>query len=761
MKQSAVSTHLWIKDAELHGRTQEEVIQEELAALRSGISKLPAEDGKSSTEDFANAGADPFVAAVLRKYAEKTEVPRIQGAHINLFFGCVSVIENGEPVTVYLSRHWSKEGFLSPNIHIRDWRSQLGAVFDHSVEPIGLIEIRRHSLFRTGIEKVIREVHSRSLARPALPGFVFDTPPARHLPPATFVPSVDDDEVSSNALSRVDEDAERYIARGIHSIDIIEEKFAGPTASKMSESVSTIQAEQGEALRMPIDQPLVVNGGPGTGKTLVGLHRAAFVMYQLREHGTDPSCLVIAPNAAFLDYVNQVVVDLHESDIRQRTLIDLLTGDSIDSSFVVREQISGSGTARIKGDLLMVKAIRSFVASRLHPREFLVSSGKRSVVVRQAQVSELVTRAREKLRVTESSLASIRNWLTGEILKLANDALEGDTSIQEAPVSGRLLKIELGEDPERNVKAISKVSNRCIPLMSPSEVFQDLIFGIDLPVDAEDVVLRAVLLAIRRRTGQQIILYRDDAALYDEIAHVLGDECRTFDHVVVDEGQELSPMEWRAVGRRVSKGSLTVIGDLLQQISSAATSTWTEGMQAAGFGDYSLRNLTVSYRVPKPILDAAKVCLDVSRQDLSLEGVRKGLRPFRVSCEAPVDGKTIASVRLRTGKIHLGRASLSSSSRDDRFLIVTVDPRLLKLDGSTQTLFARSPESVHGLEFDHVVLVEPSDWVEENSFGRRMLFVAMTRATKTLHVLHHRPLPSMLGGAGFEHVKSGDLPSLL
>lgn len=760
MKQPAVSTHLWIKDAEIHGRAQDEIIQEELAALNSGISQLPAEDGGSTTEDFANAGADPFVAAVLRKYAERTELPRIRGAHTNLFFGCVSVIENDEPVTVYLSRHWSKEGFLSSHIHIRDWRSQLGAVFDHSVESIGLIEIRRHSLFRREIDKVIREVHSRSNARPALPGFAPELPPGQRFPSSVITSSVDE-ELSHKALNRVDEDAERFIAREIHSIDIIEEKFARPTTSKMRESVSTIQAEQGEALRMPIDRPLVVNGGPGTGKTLVGLHRAAFVMYQLRAQGIDPSCLVIAPNAAFLDYVNQVVVDLHESDIRQRTLVDLLAGDSIDSSYVASERISGNGTARIKGDLLMVKAIRSFVARRFHDREFLVSSGKRSGFVSQAKVSELVARAKEKLCVTEASVASIRNWLTGELLKLANDALDEERSIQEIPVSGRPLKAELGEDLERNVKAISKISNRCIPLMSPSEIFQDLIFGVDLPVDSEDAVLRAVLLAIRRRSGQQLIMYRDDAALYDEVVHTLGNECRTFDHVVVDEGQELSPMEWRAVSRRVSKGSLTVIGDLLQQLSSAAASSWTEGMQAAGFGGYSLRNLTVSYRVPKPILDAAKVCLDSSEPGLSLEGVREGLRPFKVSCQAPVDGRVIGSIRLRTGRIHLGRASLSSSSKDDRFLIVTVDPRLLKLDGSTETMFARKPESVHGLEFDHVVLVEPADWVEENSFGRRLLFVSMTRATKTLHVLHHRPLPSVLGKAAFDSLSSGDLPSRL
>lgn len=759
MKQPTVSTHHWIKDAEIHGSAQDEIVQEELAALNSGISKLPAEDGRSTTEGFANAGADPFVAAILRKYAEKTEVPRIQGAHTNLFFGCVSVIENNEPVTVYLSRHWSKEEFLSPNIHIRDWRSQLGAVFDHSVESIGLIEIRRHSLFRRGIDKVIREVHSSSDARPALPGFAPELPPGQHIPSSATIPSEDEEELSQNAPNRVDEDAEKFIAREIHSIDIIEEKFARPTTSKMRESVSTIQAEQGEALRMPIDKPLVVNGGPGTGKTLVGLHRAAFVMYQLRDQGIDPSCLVIAPNAAFLDYVNQVVVDLHESDIRQRTLVDLLAGDSTSSPFTFSERISGNGASRIKGDLLMVQAIRSFVARRLHAREFLVSSGKRSGFVSQAQVRELVSGAREKLRETNSSLASIRNWLSGELLKIANDALEVEKSRQEAPASGRILKVELGENLERNAKAISKVSNRCIPLISPLEVFQELIFGVDLPLDTDDLVLRAVLLAIRRRAGQQPILYRDDAALYDEIAYVLGNECKKFDHVVVDEGQELSPMEWRAVSRRVSKGSLTVIGDLLQQLSFAATSSWAEGMQAAGFSHYSIRNLTVSYRVPKPILDAAKVCLDSSEPDLSLEGVREGLRPYKVSCESPVDGKTIASIRLRTGRIHLGRSSLSSSSKDDRFLIVTVDPRLLKLDGSTETMFAKRPESVHGLEFDHVVLVEPADWVEENSFGRRLLFVSMTRATKTLHVLHHRPLPSGLGRAGFDHLSSRDLPS--
>lgn len=759
MKQPAISTHVWVRDAEIHGRAQDEIIQEELWALTSGISRLPDEDGRSTTEDFANAGADPYVAALLRRYAEKTEVPRIQGAHTNLFYGCVSVIENDEPVTVYLSRHWSEERFFSPNIHIRDWRSQLGAVFDHSAKTSKLIEIRRHSLFRNAIEKVIKETHSEGFERPILPGFIPEMSPSRYLPTSLSSLVTADEELDSSKPNRVGKEAERFISREIHSIDIIEEKFAQPTSSKMRESVSTIQAEQGEALRMPIDRPLVVNGGPGTGKTLVGLHRAAFVMYQLREKGIDPSCLVIAPNATFLDYVNQVVVDLHESDIRQRTLVDVLFGDTTDLQFALREQISGNGTARIKGDLLMVGAIRSFVARRFLAREFLVTSGKRSGFVSQTQVSQLVSRAREKLCLTGTGLVSIRNWLTGELLKLASGALEGDESLQDASVSGRPLRVEIGEDLEQNAKAMLKISNRCIPVMSPSEVLRDLIFGEDLPLETEDGVLRAILLVIRRRSAQRMILYRDDAALYDEIVHVLGNECRTFDHVVVDEGQELSPMEWRAVSRRVSRGSLTVIGDLLQQISPAAAISWSDGTQAAGFGDFSLRNLTVSYRVPKPILDAAKVCLSPSQSGVLLEGVREGLRPVEVWCEAPVDGKAIASIRLRTGRIHLGRSSLSSSSKDDRFLIVTVDPRLLKLDGSTETMHAKRPDTVHGLEFDHVVLVEPADWVEENSYGKRLLFVCMTRATKTLHVLHHRPLPSVLGSAYFDSLRLSDLPA--
>ncbi len=531
-----------------------------------------------------------------------------------------------------------------------------------------------------------------------------------------------------------DEHLDRGEALGLNS-DLLRQEIERPRVGPMRDIVATIQPDQDDLVRADLDTSLCVQGAPGTGKTAVGLHRAAYLLYTYPERLRRSGVLVVGPNAAFLHYIAQVLPSLGEGGITQSTVDGLIP-------FVARGE-EPVPLAVLKGDARLADVLRRAVLSHVakpaedvvaiidtkryrvgahHLRRYVddarraLGTGLRWSLARERlrqQVAEDVRRQREDRggaptdgetnRVARSG--AVRDWL---------DAVWPELS---APA----LLARLYDDAD--------FLRRCAPSLTDDE--------------------RAALHRPAPKSLRTIRWTPADVALLDELdALINGTD--SFVHVVVDEAQDLSAMQCRVVARRCPLGSLTVLGDLAQATTPWAPGSWPATLEHLGAPDAPIRPLTAGYRVPGEVLEVANRLLPHIAPDVPpATSIRQGSGALAIARGGSVVDAVLACLEIegsvgvivpdaRSGSV---LAALHAAGVDAHALDEDADPAVAVVPAS----------AAKGLEFDSVVVLEPAAIVAGEAFrvdGLRRLYVVLTRAVSRLRIVHDEPLPPELGRVG-------------
>ncbi len=507
---------------------------------------------------------------------------------------------------------------------------------------------------------------------------------------------------------------------------------------EMLDIVATIQAEQDEIIRAPLDRMLTVQGGPGTGKTAVGLHRAAFLLYNHPGLSRD-GVLVLGPSRAFLRYIAQVLPSLGEEAVVQTTIGDIAPKTKIRAT-------EPMAVRRLKGDPRMGELLRRALEGRRRPLAEDVTLRARFArgTLHAAQVNELVATIAARRAPYKAGRLALRARLVSEARRVfrASARLGAD----EAWFEGELTRSD----------EFVALLDTLWPTVSPAALVRDLLssrtqleeHGAHL-FSAEE---RQLLLRSRDARVSTTAWSVDDLALLDEAAFLTGGRTRSYGHIVVDEAQDLTPMQFRMVARRAPAGSVTVLGDLAQ-----ATGPWTY----AGWDEVRAHlptvapaehdELTLGYRAPGRVLDfAARLLRHAAPGIAPTSSIRAGRSDPAVRRVVPEEllPAALAEAQALAGSHALVAViapeglvtPLTKLARHD------TDVGLLERDAMTRRTTIVPAPAAKGLEFDAVVVVEPADIAGDDARGLRLLYVALTRPIQHLSVVHARPLPAALVG---------------
>ncbi|MFJ3536456.1 HelD family protein [Streptomyces sp. NPDC090109] len=522
---------------------------------------------------------------------------------------------------------------------------------------------------------------------------------------------------------------------------LLQAEIERPRVGPMRDIVATIQPEQDEIVRSDLSGSVCVQGGPGTGKTAVGLHRVAYLLYAHRERLARTGTLVIGPNRSFLHYIEQVLPALGELEVKQATVDDLVAHVEVRGT-------DAAATAVVKGDARMAEVLRRAVRShvKLPQESLMVVRGSRRWRVPAYEIEEMVRELLDR---------DIRYGAAREALpqRIAHAVLVRMEQAGEAPDD----RVQNAVARNAAVKAVVK---ECWPPVDPAKLVLRLLSDAEFLAEHAEGVLtedeRKLLLW--EKPGRSVRTAKwsaADAVLVDE-AMDLVERTHSLGHVVLDEAQDLSPMQYRAVGRRCTTGSATVLGDLAQGTTPWATESWTQALGHLGKPDAVVEELTAGFRVPREVIAYASRLLPHMSPGLApVESVREnpGSLEVRHSRAEDLDAAVVAACVEALG--HEGSIGLIAA--DARIaplaeaLAAAGLPHLSPGEETTaESRLTLVPASLaKGLEYDYVVLDEPAAVVDgepDERTGLRRLYVALTRAVSGLTVVHSAPVPEQLGG---------------
>lgn len=529
---------------------------------------------------------------------------------------------------------------------------------------------------------------------------------------------------------------------------------------RLTDIVATIQGEQDEIIRAEMPGVLVVQGGPGTGKTVVALHRAAYLLYTHRFPLEGQGVLVIGPNRLFLGYIEQVLPSLGEAGVELAVLADLVPDVEIAG-------YDAGVTARVKGDLRMTRLLARAVRDRERPLrdDLVVGFGLQHLCLARDESRRIVEEARRRFRKHNAA----RRFVEGEVYRALAASGRGDLSPQQ--VRERL----------RAAAEVREALERMWPVLTPAQLLHDL-FGAPSLLEraARRLLSEPEWRALARPRAPQVEEVRwtsDDAPLLDEAFAILGprprtrrqkqaaaeagalpdDEVRTYGHIVVDEAQDLSPMQLRMLTRRSLNGSMTIVGDIAQSTGQWAHDSWQGILDHLPAKRPPRRaELTMGYRLPAPNMAlAARVLRQAAPEITPPSSVREDGDPPRV---LPVPGApgpslldaVVDAVRVELEAVAPGNVAVITPGSlveevSGALAAAGVEHGRATRHGLDNQVTVVPVALVKGLELDASVVVEPAAIVEEEPQGLRSLYVALTRATKRLAVVHARALPDALG----------------
>ncbi|MFJ6707295.1 MULTISPECIES: HelD family protein [unclassified Streptomyces] len=518
---------------------------------------------------------------------------------------------------------------------------------------------------------------------------------------------------------------------------LLQQEIERPRVGPMRDIVATIQPEQDEIVRSGLGGTVCVQGGPGTGKTAVGLHRVAYLLYAHRERLARTGTLVIGPNRSFLHYIEQVLPALGELTVQQATVDDLVANG------VEVRGTDPAPAAVVKGDARMAEVLRRAVYAHVTmPTEPVV-----------------VVRGSRRWRVPAYELESIVQELLDRGIRYgaAREALP------QRIAHAVLVQMERsGEAPDDRVQdavarnaAVKAAVKQVWPPVDPAKLVLRLLTDADfLAVHAAGVLgddeQKTILWAKPVRGVKAARWSAADAVLIDEATDLV-QRTHSLGHVVLDEAQDLSPMQYRAVGRRCTTGSATVLGDLAQGTTPWATRSWDEALAHLGKSDGVIEELTAGFRVPTDVIGYASRLLPHIAPGLApVASVRENPGFFAVRPAAGA-AETVAACEelLRNeGSTGLIAADARVPALADALAAAGIGYLAPGEETTAETRLTLVPASLaKGLEYDYVVLDEPQAVVDgepDERTGLRRLYVALTRAVSGLIVTHASPLPSQL-----------------
>jgi DNA helicase IV len=595
---------------------------------------------------------------------------------------------------------------------------------------------------------------------------------------------------------------------------------------RMQDIVATIQVEQDRVIRSDPSGVLVVQGGPGTGKTAVALHRAAYLLYTYRQQLETRGVLIVGPNKTFLRYISQVLPSLAETGVLLCTLGDLFPG-------VRARRYEPAATAALKGREEMADVLAAAVAERqkVPDDQIELTVDQHTLVLDRWTCIEIRNRARRSGRQHNLARPIFAQYLLEALTErlaeqigtdpYADDPLGADDAPGDPMLLGAAdladIRRELEDEP-----TVQAVLDELWPILTPRQVLADLYAEPSLLEQA------APRLSARERErlhrGRAVGWTPADVPLLDELAELLGEDASAararlealrrarieyaegaleiaegsrpldvedeeepeillatdlldasalaerhaeeerlttaqraaadrqwaFGHVIVDEAQELSPMAWRLLMRRSPNRSMTLVGDVAQTGDLAGTSSWADVLSPYVAQRWHLEELTVNYRTPAEIMAVASSVLagidptlvpprSVRQTGIAPRFERIGLGLARVGEVAKAEAAEVLDGRLGVIVPELRLDELAAAVADQvPDAALGEDPEL------TRTVVVLTVRQAKGLEFDSVVVVDPAGIIDESPRGRSDLYVALTRATQRLTILHEGPLPACL-----------------
>jgi DNA helicase IV len=546
-----------------------------------------------------------------------------------------------------------------------------------------------------------------------------------------------------------------FAARELH--DVFEEDFDDPDSlagsggvpdpllaelgrartGQMRDIVATIQTEQDAIIRAPLETCLVVQGGPGTGKTAVGLHRAAFLLYEHRARLARGGVLVVGPNPVFLRYISQVLPSLGETSATQTTVDGLL---ALRFRVVAEES---DPAAALKGDARMTAVIERAAADaiRIPPDGIVLNCRARPIRVSAPELDAMVTAVRSRA----VPVGAQRDRFRRALVHFAYEAYTRGVPLgfDETDLAAELL----ADGPSR------KAIDGCWRSVGPVALVRSLVSQRALLARSADGVFTAAEqeLLVRPRALADAWT-ASDLPLLDEAESLMKGGTRQFDHVVVDEAQDLSPMQLRMLARRARRHSMTVLGDLAQATGPASPGSWAETLEHLGAPpNAQTAELTMGYRLPGSVLAFANRLLARAAPGVApSRSVRPdGDRPdlHRVAADELVDEvadhavamvgdlATVALIAM-PARVDELRAALEARG------VALAEPGEVEPD---RPIVVVPAPLAKGLEFDGVIVVEPAQFVASGTNGVRLLFVALTRAVQHLAIAFTDELPPELG----------------
>ena len=568
---------------------------------------------------------------------------------------------------------------------------------------------------------------------------------------------------------------------------------------RMGDIVATIQAEQDRVIRSDLAGALVVQGGPGTGKTAVALHRAAYLLYTHRDRLARSGVLLVGPNPLFLRYIEQVLPSLGETGVVMSTAADLFPGVSgVDEP--------DGDVARLKGDRRMARILSRAVRDRQRlpdgPRTLKVDGTAVELTVNAVAAARARARRSRKPHngAREGFLRDLLDHLAGRLAAAVGTELTADTrddllsDLRDSPDVRRELNLawmpltptqvlaDLYADPARLASAAPELTRSQrrllvrergaawtvadVPLLDELAELLGDVQDADRAAEAaaraqraEDLAnaqaaLRNVGTMIRPSAQQIAERFADTGPRLTVAERAESDRSWAYGHIVVDEAQELSPMMWRLLMRRVPSRSMTLVGDVAQVGAAAGTSSWAAVLDPYVAGRWRQEVLTVNYRTPAQVMQVASAVLAASGITAQTpDSVREGDRApeaRRLPPGEPVAG-VVAAVRAELARLGPGRLAVVTAAGQDAALRTALEAALPPGTVGSGRTTLDSPVSVlavgavKGLEFDVVVVVEPGEILAgatHSTRGANDLYVALTRPTQHLLVLHTGDLPA-------------------
>ncbi|GAA0265952.1 AAA family ATPase [Actinomadura nitritigenes] len=511
---------------------------------------------------------------------------------------------------------------------------------------------------------------------------------------------------------------------------ILTEEIERPRTGPMRDIVATIQPEQDVIVRADLPRTVCVQGAPGTGKTAVGLHRAAYLLFTHRERLSRSGVLIVGPNRAFLAYIAAVLPALGEVRVEQATIDDLL-GEPLGEE--------PAAVSAAKGEARMAGVLRR--ALWLH--------------VRKPEEGLVVTRGVARYRLADHEVREIAAALRG-----TTRYGSGRAAFAQRLAHQILVRMEQrGEAPDDRVqdqvarsRPVKQLLDQVWPKVSPEQVLYRLLSDAGFLSAAAKGVLdaeeQAALLWERpARSHRSVKWTAADRALLDELADLI-ERTASLGHLVVDEAQDLSAMQLRALGRRCGTGSATVLGDLAQGTTAWSARSWKEVLTHLG-QDGEVTELTLGFRVPGTVLDyAARLLPHVAPELERPRSLRAGAGALDVRRVPDVVAAAVDAARealARAGSIGLIVPDALADAHAAALAEAGLDASLLgpESDGAARLLVVPATLA-KGLEYDHVIVAEPAAIAAAEARGLARLYVVLTRAVTSLTVLHRDDLPAEL-----------------